>query len=148
MSADVACGARHTIVLTTGGDVVAFGGGEDGVLGAGDSVLDECTANGAGPPYPVKAQLADGVRLTRIASGAWHCVGLTSDGAAYSWGYGADYRLGHGATDDVTAPRRIEALANTRIDAVAAGGAHTIFLRKFHAPSAAEKESQAAAAKK
>jgi len=49
-------------------------------------------------------------------------------GAAWSWGYGACGRLGHGDEQDQLLPKKVEALPDRRVVAVSAGGAHSLAL--------------------
>jgi alpha-tubulin suppressor-like RCC1 family protein len=131
---DIDAGARHSVMLTSSGDVYAYGCAEDGELGAGVEVMESASISGAGPVRPVRAlydkAAADGASLKLIASGAWHNVAVNNNGQAYSWGYGADFRLGHGDKLEQPAPRHIAAFGPLRIDYVAAGGAHTMFVAK------------------
>lgn len=131
---DIDAGARHSIMLTSSGDVYAYGCAEDGELGAGVEVMESASISGAGPVRPVRAlydrAAGDGASLKLIASGAWHNVAVNNNGQAYSWGYGADYRLGHGDKAEQPSPRHIAAFGSLRIDYVAAGGAHTMFVSK------------------
>lgn len=77
----VACGAAHTIALTHGGAVYAWGGGL-------------CVARGASVSYPtpIPSLVSD---IVEIASGPAHCLCMTKDGDVISWGRGDRYRLGH-----------------------------------------------------
>ena len=51
-----------------------------------------------------------GVRM--VACGANHCVCVTDQLGAMSWGDGAGGKLGHGNTEDVKEPKRIKAMMN------------------------------------
>jgi len=79
------------------------------------------------PPAGVRSAA---VPLARIACGAWHCLALTATGQTLSWGHGADYRLGHGDESSLAVPRMIDALRDIRIDDIAAGFAHSVFIHK------------------
>ena len=130
----VACGRSHTVAMTAGGLMYAWGcdemgqlgldrggeaggggeGGEDGgaLAGAGGSEDGAALHDGMGcvlvparlPPAPPPE------RWTAVACGEAHCVALSSDGAAHGWGCADDGRLGLGpqeAGDCVRAPSRM-----------------------------------------
>ena len=61
-----------------------------------------------------------------MSCGYHHTAAITSDGALYSWGYGASRQLGHGGTDSERTPRRVASLEAVRCSAVACGASHTI----------------------
>ena len=63
-----------------------------------------------------------GVRVQSIAAYWTHTIVLAVDGAAYSWGWGGSYTLGHGDTRNVAQPTRIRALSN--VCAIATGDYH------------------------
>lgn len=68
-----------------------------------------------------------GVRVCSVACGSRHCVVLTAAPSAevWTWGAGADGRLGHGTEADELVPRVVVGLLNYRVSAVSAGSAHT-----------------------
>jgi len=61
--------------------------------------------------------------ITAIACGDVHTLAVRANGEVWSWGRGANGRLGHGSTSDVFTPRNIEYFAETgrRMIDVAAG---------------------------
>lgn len=151
---DIDAGLRHTMLLTSTGDLYACGTAEDGELGAGAAVMSEAQVNGAGPVRPVRvlydrrapnaaagaaaAGAPDAAPLKYVTCGWWHTLAINSAGRVFAWGYAADHRLGlalEPRVDAVPAPLPVTAFGNLRIDDVAAGGAHTIFVAR----KAAEK---------
>ena len=61
-----------------------------------------------------------------VACGDKHTVAVTGDGSVYSWGAGRKGALGHGSTENVGQPRKIEGLTNAvRVDC---GKDHTVVL--------------------
>jgi alpha-tubulin suppressor-like RCC1 family protein len=133
---DIDAGLLQTMLLTSAGEVYACGTAEDGELGAGVDVMNEAQVNGAGPVRPVRVlydrERWGGAPLKHIACGSWHTLAINSAGVAFAWGYGADGRLGLGRDcgDAVPVPQQVTALAGVRIDDVAAGGAHSIFVAR------------------
>lgn len=59
--------------------------------------------------------------FTKIDSGNYSTIALTSHGKVYSWGYGANYRLGTGSTSDAKIPTRLKSLEDVKIVDIAAG---------------------------
>ena len=72
-------------------------------------------------PRPIEA-LAQ-ARCRSVACGEEHYLVATFDGIAYSWGRGADGRLGHDSERDVARPRVIQNVS--RVVAVAGGDDHS-----------------------
>lgn len=61
--------------------------------------------------------------IVYVTAGGRHTCGLTSAGAAYCWGYGANGQLGNGSAQDSALPALVEGGAGWT--AVSAGGNHT-----------------------
>jgi alpha-tubulin suppressor-like RCC1 family protein len=74
---NVACGDKHTLILTTDGEVLSCGTGENGLLGTGDTgqVL-----------VPTSLQALVEHDIIAIATGTSHSLALTREGAVFSWG--------------------------------------------------------------
>ena len=83
----VSTGAYHNLALTAGGNVWSWGNGGFGKLG-------HCDEQRQLLPKQIEA-FAD-QRVLAVSAGWEHSLALTADGAAWSWGYGASGRLGHG----------------------------------------------------
>ena len=56
-----------------------------------------------------------------MEAGFIHALALSDTGVVWSWGAGGDGRLGHGHARHVSAPKRINALKDRRVCAIAAG---------------------------
>ncbi|MED6169397.1 hypothetical protein PIB30_021035 [Stylosanthes scabra] len=59
--------------------------------------------------------------VEEIACGAYHVAVLTSRTEVYTWGKGANGRLGHGDSDDRNVPTLVEALKDKQVKSVACG---------------------------
>lgn len=78
----IVCGAGHTVVLTSTGKLFSWGCNVLGQLGIGNN------ENQNVPTFIDR--LANSI-ITKIASGAGHCVAIDTHGVAYSWGASADF---------------------------------------------------------
>ncbi|KAI3700316.1 hypothetical protein L2E82_44942 [Cichorium intybus] len=108
----VACGHSMTIALTTSGHVYAMGSPVYGQLGNpnADGKLPAC----------VEGRLLKSF-VEEISCGAHHVAVLTSRTEVYTWGKGANGRLGHGDTDDRNYPTLVEALKDKQVKGIACG---------------------------
>src|SRR5690606_13181912 len=101
----IATGDSHSMALTTGGVVWAWGANGVGPLG--------CVGPDTLRPNVVEGRA--GARVTRIAGGSFRSLCVTSEGRAFSFGKGSDGQLGHGDTNNSAACRVISELLGTRI---------------------------------
>ncbi|XP_051134325.1 PH, RCC1 and FYVE domains-containing protein 1 isoform X2 [Andrographis paniculata] len=108
----VACGHSLTLALTTSGHVYTMGSPVYGQLGnpQSDGKL----------PSRVEGKLSKSF-VEEISCGAYHAAVLTSRTEVYTWGKGANGRLGHGDTDDRNAPTLVEALKDKQVKSIACG---------------------------
>ncbi|CAI9781301.1 unnamed protein product [Fraxinus pennsylvanica] len=113
----VACGHNLTVALTTSGHVYTMGSPVYGQLGnpQSDGKL----------PSRVEGKLAKSF-VEEIACGAYHVAVLTSRTEVYTWGKGANGRLGHGDTDDRSFPTVVEALKEKQVKSIACGTNFTV----------------------
>ncbi|PHT28991.1 hypothetical protein CQW23_31442 [Capsicum baccatum] len=72
------------------------------------------------PPCRVEGKLSKSF-VEEIACGAYHVAVLTSRTEFYTWGKGANGRLGHGNTDDRNSPTLMEALKDKQVKSIACG---------------------------
>ncbi len=87
------CGSDHILCLTRNGEVYAWGRNEWGQIGCGK---EDREINS-----PVKLQYFNGMKVIEISSGGYHCIALTSDGKAHSWGHNHHGQLGISSYEDV-----------------------------------------------
>ncbi|KAL9455051.1 hypothetical protein AB3S75_010454 [Citrus x aurantiifolia] len=108
----VACGHSLTVALTTSGHVYTMGSPVYGQLGnpQADGKL----------PNRVEGKLSKSF-VEEIACGSYHVAVLTSKTEVYTWGKGANGRLGHGDTDDRNSPSLVEALKDKQVKSIACG---------------------------
>ncbi|KAB2034264.1 hypothetical protein ES319_D04G072800v1 [Gossypium barbadense] len=83
----IACGGRHSAVITDAGAVLTFGWGLYGQCGQG-STDDELS------PTSVSSLL--GIKIVSVAAGLWHTVCISADGDVYAFGGNQFGQLGTG----------------------------------------------------
>uniref|UniRef100_A0A803LMQ5 Uncharacterized protein n=1 Tax=Chenopodium quinoa TaxID=63459 RepID=A0A803LMQ5_CHEQI len=108
----IACGHNFTVALTTSGHVFTMGSPSHGQLG-------NPQADGKSPSL-VQDKLI-GEYVEEISCGAHHVAVLTSRSEVYTWGKGANGRLGHGDVEDRKSPTMVEALRERLVKSVACG---------------------------
>uniref|UniRef100_A0A7S3G0F1 RCC1-like domain-containing protein n=1 Tax=Palpitomonas bilix TaxID=652834 RepID=A0A7S3G0F1_9EUKA len=113
----------HSLAVTTGGDVYAWGAGGSGQLGQGSSRDSD---------YPQRVEDLSGIYICRVACGSdlagGHSLALSEDGRVFSWGYNANGQLGVGNRTEQYRPVSVETLRGSRVVDVAAGWRHSAAL--------------------
>ncbi|KAL8134402.1 hypothetical protein AgCh_009435 [Apium graveolens] len=112
----VACGHSLTVGLTTSGHVFTMGSTVYGQLGNPQS--------DGKVPCSIDDKLS-GEFVEEIACGAYHVAVLTSKNEVYTWGKGANGRLGHGDIEDRKTPNLVEALKDRHIKYISCGSNYT-----------------------
>lgn len=116
----VACGLNHTLVVSTDGMMVwAFGDGDYGKLGLGNS-----TAKSS----PQKVDVLCGIGIKKVACGTQFSVALTKDGKVYTFGQDRLIGLPEGRARNHNRPQQVPALSGAHIQDVAVGAEHTLVL--------------------
>lgn len=105
-----------TVALTTSGHVFTMGSPAYGQLGNPNS-------NGKSPSL-VQDKLV-GEFVEEISCGTFHVAILTSRSEVYTWGRGANGRLGHGDMDDRKIPTVVETLKDKHVKSVVCGSNFT-----------------------
>ena len=107
----LAAGRDHSLGLTSGGQVLAWGFNGSGQLGNGTTVNGD---------VPVLVSLPPGTTVTAISGGNDFSVALTSTGQVYAWGYGGQGQLGNGLVTSSDVPVLVSVPPGTTITAIAA----------------------------
>ncbi|KAL7155666.1 hypothetical protein ABFS83_03G091600 [Erythranthe nasuta] len=112
----IACGHSLTVGLTTSGRVFTMGSTVYGQLG---------NPNSDGKlPCLVDDSLAK-ESVEEISCGAYHMAVLTSRNEVFTWGKGANGRLGHGDIEDRKSPTVVESLKDRHVKFIACGSNYT-----------------------
>ncbi|KAF8676200.1 hypothetical protein HU200_047071 [Digitaria exilis] len=112
----LACGQNLTVALATSGHVYTMGSADNGQLGNPKSDGKQ--------PCLVKDKLANEL-VEEISCGASHVAVLTSRSEVYTWGMGANGRLGHGDVNDKKTPTIVEALKDRHVKSISCGSNFT-----------------------
>jgi RCC1 and BTB domain-containing protein len=113
----IACGSRHTAIITSTGALYTWGDKENGVAGHGDTEGHQYT--------PKLLERLAGKRIVQLSACGFHTGCLTEAGELYTWGEGKFGRLGHGAERNCHAPRLVETLIGKKPRQLSCGGFHT-----------------------
>ena len=84
----IACGSRHTAVVTSTGKLYSWGDKENGVAGHGDSEGHQYT--------PKLLEKLSDETIVQLSACGFHTGCITKDGEVFTWGEGKFGRLGHG----------------------------------------------------
>jgi alpha-tubulin suppressor-like RCC1 family protein len=118
----VACGAFHTVVVTSVG-VIVFGHNHYGQLGTGNN-------NRQPTPTLLTCAALDGVRIVGCAAGNGFTHLVSDDGRVYAMGLNSRGQCGTGGTDDTNTPTEIDAahFGGVPVVAVACGDGHVLMI--------------------
>ncbi|MBF0371370.1 MAG: DUF1566 domain-containing protein [Magnetococcales bacterium] len=114
--AKISAGSDHTLALTEGGTVWAWGANENGQLGNGN------TEENATP-----AEIAGLTDVVDIFTGLYHNFALQEDGSLWAWGSNFYGQLGDGTTDSRLTPVHVQDV--TDVATVAASYKHSVAVR-------------------
>ncbi|KAK9106465.1 hypothetical protein Syun_022476 [Stephania yunnanensis] len=112
----VSCGRMLTVGLTDKGAICTMGSAVHGQLGnpyAEDKSITIVEGN------------LKGDTVKNISSGSYHVAALTSTGRVYTWGKGANGRLGLGDVEDRNTPTLVEALRERQVETIVCGSSFT-----------------------
>jgi alpha-tubulin suppressor-like RCC1 family protein len=115
----IAGGSYHSLALTSGGQVLAWGSNYYGELG-NSTITNSST--------PVQVSLPSGTTVIAIAAGGFHSLALTASGQVLAWGHNSSGELGNGTTTNSNTPVQVSLPSGTTVTAIAAGSYHSLAL--------------------
>lgn len=116
----VAAGLWHTVCISSGGDVYAFGGNQFGQLGTGSDQAEAL-------PMLLDAPSIENVNAKIVSCGARHSAIVTDDGKIFSWGWNKYGQLGLGDVIDRNLPSQVK-IESCVAKKIACGWWHTLLL--------------------
>lgn len=123
----VATGASFSMVLTSTGQVLAWGRNDKGELGNGTTDSNPCLCN----PAPAPVSLPSGVTVTALTGGFYHALALTSTGQVLAWGMNSEGELGNGTSNTTgcscnPTPGSVLLPSGTTVASIGAGYYHSL----------------------
>lgn len=113
----ISCGAEHSALIADG-TLYTWGFADAGRLGHG---------NEKNQNTPTVVEFFDGKKPKEVVCGSDWTTVLTEDGSVYTFGYGANGRLGVGTDANQLSPKKVD-LNGKKVKFVACGHDHTILL--------------------
>lgn len=128
-------GNHHSVAVTDAGECLTWGRIDTKALGLSvDSLPENDIVRDAQdkPRILMNATQVPGLNALHAAAGSDHCVAVTHEGKAYSWGFGVSGQLGLGGTDDVGLATLIEnkAVKDKELVWAGAGGQYSVLAGK------------------
>ncbi|XRB22633.1 regulator of chromosome condensation [Pseudoscourfieldia marina] len=118
----IACGAYHSVALTSDGGLHAWGANDRGQLGLGPEVSHQLI------PKRLLGAIT-GVKFVNIDAGTYHSLAASKGGEVYCWGANDHSQLGLGDLDARDTPHAImHKFSRGRVTKVAAGDRHSLAL--------------------
>lgn len=126
-------GGHHSIAVTGEGDCLVWGRVDGHQMGIpmGELPEEDVIKDQRNAPRILKVPTkvtAISEPVQQVTAGSEHCIAITQDGKAYSWGFNTNYQCGLGSTDDIEVATRIEntAVKDKKLNFAAAGGQYSL----------------------
>lgn len=113
----VACGQSHVLVLTTNGDVYAFGNARMGQIGHGSKTS-----------VRTPRLVLRGKNIYEVAAGRYHSMAVSGYGVLYSWGCGESGQLAHNSLKSEFFPRIVDSILPNVVGQISCGEHHSFCL--------------------
>jgi alpha-tubulin suppressor-like RCC1 family protein len=117
----ISAGVDHSLAITAGGGVLAWGENVSGALGTGDTTNRD---------VPASVSLLSGLKVTSVSAGDFTSMALTSSSQVLTWGDNQHGQLGTGTSADFsTLPALVTLPAGSGlVTAISSGFAHDVAL--------------------
>ncbi|XP_070545224.1 probable E3 ubiquitin-protein ligase HERC4 isoform X2 [Ptychodera flava] len=119
----VACGAHHSMALTSESQIYVWGSNDSGQLG-----LSSSAPKSTDRPTPLTS--LQGLPIRQIACGGAHSFALTVSGSVYGWGKNSSGQLGLSDQKDRYFPVLLKSLRSQMIVYISCGEEFTVALTK------------------
>ncbi|TKR93812.1 hypothetical protein L596_008198 [Steinernema carpocapsae] len=116
----IACGEKHTIMLTADGKLWSVGANECGQLGRSGA------QHGSFTIYPVEMNV--GTKIIQIEAGQYHSAAVAEDGRLFVWGRNAELQCARRNSNVVNKPSRVTEI--TEAVQVACGANNCVALQQ------------------
>ncbi|KAG1690342.1 hypothetical protein DVH05_028222 [Phytophthora capsici] len=118
----VACGLYHTVAVTSGGEVYAFGKNDYGQLGLGH-------ARNMKVPALAKTALGEtDEKIVAVSCGYYHTVTISEKGKLITWGRNDYGQLGIGSKEHKNSAQYVPLPLSSKIKTASCGCYHTLIL--------------------
>jgi RCC1 and BTB domain-containing protein len=115
----ISCGYKHSLVLSSLGDIYAFGNNDFGQLGI---------ASNTNQLTPLRMNGFVLEKVVAISCSSIHSLALTESGHVFSWGYNENGNLGIGNFDNKNSPQRVVLNDAIIIRKIVCGLGHNLML--------------------
>ena len=119
----IECGAYHSLLLDSNGDLYTFGYNGCGQLGLG--TIQKHDHDKAYSPMVIPYFKENYIKIKDISCGFQHNLALDLNGNVWSWGYNGEGQCGHYQKGYILEPRIIKNVRNLKIVNIGCGGAHS-----------------------
>ena len=124
-------GSHHSLAVTAAGECLVWGrvdGSQMGLDLAAIPADDLIKDDGGKPRILQKPTAIPGVDAVFATAGSEHCIAISREGKAYSWGFSANYQTGQGVTSDVEVATVIDntAVREKKLNWAGAGGQFSV----------------------
>ncbi|XP_060076194.1 alsin-like [Ylistrum balloti] len=142
---EVACGSNHCAVVTKNGLCLCWGESKHGqcglqqdrVISPHQIVIQQVSGNIC--EHGVQAE-ANTVRLTSVACGSTHTLGLSVNSELWVWGSGPG--IGIEGTTGASPPTQIEAMLGKKVISICCGDSHCIVLAEKGVTTESDREKR------
>ncbi|KAK3715838.1 hypothetical protein LTR37_006821 [Vermiconidia calcicola] len=129
-------GGHHSIAATKEGDCLVWGRMDGAQMGIAPAEFDNLPEDAIirdpnnKPRILILPQKVDAIesKVATVTASSDHCIAITQDGKAYSWGFSANYQTGQGVTDDIDMATMIDntAVREQKLQGATSGGQFSI----------------------